>query len=163
MHRHLTLTLIASTLTVFGKPPVAAHPIEAAEAKAGTSAVVEAGKVSKPAEVAKAAPSKKKPTPEKKRPAEPTADELNAESAFILAKAKRETAELQAEISRLKVEKEHLTERLALEAMQRKMKQAKEQTAFEEKQQKLTREATIAKARAEQLAFTFSADARSAN
>lgn len=147
MHRYLPLTLIASTLTVFADPPVAAHPIKTKN-EARVSKSVEA----KPAPVAKETKAAEKPAPAPKEPSEASETErLTKETALISARAKRATAELRAELEQMKAEKEHRTEKLALAELERKERSAKERRKFEEEQEKLVRDATLAKARADQL------------
>ena len=147
MHRYLTLTLIASTVTAFAKPPAIAHPVQGEKI----------AKVTSPADAKKAAPpTAVAPAPEKAdAPKDKQAVEtarLAKESALIAERSKRATAELRATVDKLKLEKEHLTEKLALEAIQRKSSGLKERRKFEIAQEKLTRESTLAKARAEKLA-----------
>lgn len=147
MHRFLTLTLIASTVTAFAKPPATAHPVQGEKI----------AKVTSPADAKKAAP----PTAVAPAPAKPDAPKdkqatesarLAKESALIAERSKRATAELRATVDKLKLEKEHLTEKLALEAIQRKSSDLKERRKFEIAQEKLIRESTLAKAKAEKLA-----------
>ena len=138
MHRFLTLTLIASTVTAFARPPAIAHPVQGEKI----------AKVTSPADAKKAAPpTAVAPAPEKAdAPKDKQAVEtarLAKESALIAERAKRATAELRATVDKLKLEKEHLTEKLALEAIQRKSSGLKELRKFEIVQEKLTRESII--------------------
>lgn len=140
MHRYLTLTLIASSLTVFAEPPASAHPIQTEQiAKGATATATEA--------------TNPVPVPTQAAPLQDASEteRLNEETALIAARASRATAELHAEVAQLKAEKDQLTEKLALEELQRKVVDLKARREFEVEEEKLNREATLAKLEAEKL------------
>lgn len=103
--------------------------------------------VEKPAEPTKDCPSD--PELEKARKEQERLSILNALEA---EKQKFETIDLRSEIARLKLEKELLTEKLALTSAKENSSQAEAIAKFNSEKEKLTREATLAKLRAEHLA-----------
>lgn len=77
---------------------------------------------------------------------------LALENALRDEQQKKATASLRAEIERLKLEKEALSEKLALEALKRQIDNQDEVAKFENEKNRLTREAAVAKLKADLLA-----------
>ena len=120
-------------------PPIAIAPPAAAPAPA----------VEKPAEA-----SAEKPAPD---PLKEEQEKLSFENNLAAEKLKAETNAIRAEITRLKMEKELLTEKLALEAVKRQAAQEGEMAKMEEERAKLARDTEVAKARAEFLTHELKA------
>ena len=120
-------------------PPIAIAPPAAAPAPA----------VEKPAEA-----SAEKPAPD---PLKEEQEQLSFENTLAAEKLKAETNAIRAEITRLKMEKELLTEKLALEAVKRQAAQEGEMAKMEEERAKLARDTEVAKARAEFLTHELKA------
>ena len=110
---------------------------------------------------AKAAPAKNKEGA-KKAPEKPKnsklekvrkdQEELTLHNALAAEKSKNETNDLRAELAVLKLEKEILTEKLALATIKESSKSADAISKFTAEKEKLTREASLAKLEAEKLA-----------
>ena len=124
-------------------PPIAIAPPAAAPAPA----------VEKPAEKPAEA-SAEKPAPD---PLKEEQEKLSFENNLAAEKLKAETNAIRAEITRLKMEKELLTEKLALEAVKRQAAQEGEMAKMEEERAKLARDTEVAKARAEFLTHELKA------
>ena len=124
-------------------PPIAIAPPAAAPAPA----------VEKPAEKPAEA-SAEKPVPD---PLKEEQEKLSFENNLAAEKLKAETNAIRAEITRLKMEKELLTEKLALEAVKRQAAQEGEMAKMEEERAKLARDTEVAKARAEFLTHELKA------
>lgn len=110
---------------------------------------------------AKAAPAKNKEgakkAPEKSKnskleKARKDQEELTLHNALAAEKSKNETNDLRAELAVLKLEKEILTEKLALATIKESSKSADAISKFTAEKEKLTREASLAKLEAEKLA-----------
>ena len=110
---------------------------------------------------AKAAPAKKKeeakkapekPKNSKLEQARKDQEELTLHNALAAEKSKNETNDLRAELAVLKLEKEILTEKLALATIKESSKSADAITKFMAEKEKLTREASLAKLEADKLA-----------
>ena len=110
---------------------------------------------------AKAAPAKKKEgakkAPEKAKnskleKARKDQEELTLHNALAAEKSKNETNDLRAELAVLKLEKEILTEKLALATIKESSKSADAISKFTAEKEKLTREASLAKLEADKLA-----------
>lgn len=144
-----------STLLLLGLLTGSALAKESAPAEAQAApAPVEAPADAAPAETTPA-PAESKPEEqpaEKKEPAPDERERLSAENALAEERLKAETSALRAEITRLKMEKELLGEKLALEAMKRQAAQQDNVVRLEEEKAKLSVDAELAKTRAEYLA-----------
>ncbi len=84
-------------------------------------------------------------------------ERLALENALVDERVKKETADMRAEIARLKAEKELVGEKLALAELKRQAESQTEIIASKVEEERLTREAGIAKARAEALAHELKA------
>ena len=82
---------------------------------------------------------------------------LALENALVDEQVKRETAEMRAEIARLKVEKELIAERLSHAAMKRQEQNEAEMAKIAAERDRLTRESEIAKAEATALGHRLKA------
>lgn len=102
---------------------------------------------------APAAPKKKKPSKEEAARAkmEKQQKQLALENSLESEKIKQQHAELRAEVARLKLEKELLTETLAIAGLKQKQAMAKEEARFKKETASLSREAARAKLEAEKL------------
>lgn len=98
-----------------------------------------------------AAPAAEKPAeaPAKKNPSQEETEKLTAENNLAEARLKADTNALRAELTKLKMEKELLAERLALSAVKRQAEQENEVAKMEAERAKLMREAELAKVRAD--------------
>ena len=74
-------------------------------------------------------------------------------NALAAERSKHETVELRSEIARLKLEKELLSEKIALAAAKKNSAHADDIAKFMAEKEELTREATIAKLEAEKLSY----------
>ncbi|MGJ8722991.1 MAG: ATP-dependent Clp protease proteolytic subunit [Roseibacillus sp.] len=119
-----------------------------------------------PARVAVVAKSKPETKADKKKPSKEesakakiaaTQSRLALENALAAEEVKKEHAELQAQVARLKLEKELLTETLAIAELKQKQELAKEEARFRKETAQLAREASLAKMEAETLGATFKA------
>lgn len=98
-------------------------------------------------------PQKNKQSAEEKRQAEMKKEQerLALENALIDERVKAETAKMRAEAARLKAEKDLISERLAHATMKRRAEEAKKNAKMEIERDRLTREAEVAKAKADSL------------
>lgn len=97
----------------------------------------------KPAEAAeKAAP---------KNPRQQESEELASENKLAAERLTKETNSMRAEITRLKMERELLTEKLALEAAKRQSELQQELAKMQVEKERIEQEALISKAKAEKL------------
>lgn len=136
-------------------------------AEAGSKNTAPAKKVEAPAaeKPAEKAAKKRVATPKKKRSKEEIAqakmqaeqEQLALENSLAAEKIKKEHAELRAEVARLKLEKEKLTETLAINELRQKQAMAKEEARFQKETAQLSREAKVAKMSAEKLGADFKA------
>ncbi len=78
-------------------------------------------------------------------------ERLAAENALEEERLKHETATLRAEVQKLQLEKERLTEMLAIDELNRKAAGLELHAKFESEKERLEREALLAKSRAEKL------------
>lgn len=101
----------------------------------------------------KPAQKKKKPSKEEAAKAKIAAEQssLALENALASEKVKKEQADLRAQVARLKLEKELLTETLAIAALQQKQAMAKDEARHKKETASLAREASVAKMEAEKL------------
>ncbi len=95
--------------------------------------------------------SAEKPEAPKPDPVKTEADKLTAENNLAAERLKAETNALREEITKMKIEKELLTERMALAAAKRQAAQEDENAKAEAESAQISREAGIARARAELL------------
>lgn len=96
--------------------------------------------------------SAEKPAEEKKPdPVKEEQEKLTAENNLAAAKLTAETNAMRAEITRLKMEKELLGEKLALDSVKRQAAQQEAMAKIEEEKAQITRDNELAKARAEYL------------
>ncbi|MGD1979453.1 MAG: ATP-dependent Clp protease proteolytic subunit [Akkermansiaceae bacterium] len=117
-------------------------------------------KKTEPAKPAPAKPQATKPAPAAKpspadaelAKAKKMQERLAILNALEAEKQKHETSDLRAEITKLKMEKELMMEKMAFAAAKQKSKVADSIAKFEAEKEKLTREATLAKIQAEHLA-----------
>ncbi len=89
--------------------------------------------------------------PAEKNPAKEETDKLTTENNLAEARLKADTNALRAEVTKLKMEKELLAERLALSAVKRQAEQEGEVAKMEAERAKLMRDAELAKVRADYL------------
>ena len=129
----LTLAAIL-TMAAHGDPAKAPAKKEAPAAKQET----------------KAAPEK--PVNPEQEKAKAAQADLAIKNALATEKSKHETNDLRAELALLKLEKELLTEKLALATVKESSKAADAIAKFNAEKEKLTREATLAKLEADKLA-----------
>ncbi len=135
-----------------------AKKIEEAEKPAKLVPTAKKSKPSAPTKQEK--PPKKEETkaPEKKENSDPELEEARAEqerlsvlNALATERQKHDTLDLRSEIARLKLEKELLTERLALASAKENSGHADAIAKFNAEKEKLTREASLAKLEADKL------------
>ena len=119
--------------------------------------------------VEKAKPAKKKPEkakPEQKKPTKEDAakakleaakSRLALENALAAEEVKKKNFELQAEVARLKLEKELLTETIAISELKQSKELAEDAARFRKETAQLAREASLAKMKAETLSSNFKA------
>ncbi|MCW1914308.1 ATP-dependent Clp protease proteolytic subunit [Luteolibacter sp. GHJ8] len=148
-----TLALLAMATTLVAQEPAqapAAVPAAPAPATAttppiaiGDAPVVATPAVEKPAEKAPEAP---KPDPIKAEQ-----EKLTLENSLAAERLKAETNAIREEITRLKMEKELLAERISLAATKRQAAEEDANAKVEAESAKIMREASIAKAKAELL------------
>lgn len=124
------LVLLGTATALFAQeaavsPPVAVPPVAEKAAEAG-----------KPAE---------------KDPVKEETEKLTSDNNLAEARLKADTNALRAEVTKLKMEKELLAERLALSAVKRQVEQENEVAKMEAEKAKLMRDAELAKVRADYL------------
>lgn len=150
-----SLVLLALATAALGQDPTApaaapatatTPPISVAQPAATPAPVVEKP-AEKPAEPAKPE-SAEKPAPD---PIKVEQEKLSADNNLAAEKLKAETNAIRAEITRLKMEKELLGEKLALEAVKRQAAQEAEMAKMEDERSKLARDSELAKAKADYL------------
>jgi ATP-dependent Clp protease protease subunit len=158
-----SLVLLALATAAFGQEPAAPAGAPApAPATATTPPIAiapppatPAPAVEKPAETpAEPAKPESADKPAEKPKADPVKEEqekLSADNTLAAEKLKAETNAIRAEITRLKMEKELLSEKLALEAVKRQAAQEVEMAKLEDERAKLARDSELAKAKAEYL------------
>lgn len=122
--------------------------------------------VKPPVKTAKIAESKQKPKPTKKKLSKEEAAKeklkttqslLALENSLAAEEVKKEQAELQTEVARLKLEKELLAETIAIAELKQKQILAEEEARFRKETAQLAREASFAKMEAETLGATLKA------
>jgi ATP-dependent Clp protease protease subunit len=89
--------------------------------------------------------------PAEKNPAKEETEKLTTDNNLAEARLKADTNALRAEVTKLKMEKELLAERLALSAVKRQVAQENEVAKMEAERAKLMRDAELAKVRADYL------------
>lgn len=89
--------------------------------------------------------------PAEKNPAKDETEKLTVENGLAEARLKADTNALRAEVTKLKMEKELLAERLALSAVKRQVAQEDEVAKMEAERAKMMRDAELAKVRADYL------------
>lgn len=115
-----------------------------------TTLVAQEPAVSPPV-AAPAAAEKPAEAPEPKNPAKEETDKLTVDNNLAEARLKADTNALRAEVTKLKMEKELLAERLALSAVKRQAEQEGEVAKMEAERAQLMRDAELAKVRADYL------------
>lgn len=126
-------------------------PIAIGEVPATVSPAVE-----KPAEKP-AEPAEKAPEAPKADPIKTEQEKLSIENNLAAERLKAETNAIREEITKLKMEKELLAERIALAATKRQAAEEEENAKVESESAKIMREASLAKARAELLTHELKA------
>jgi len=139
----LTLAAIL-TMAAHGNPATDPAKKDAPVAKKEAKAAPPKNK-----EGAKKAPEK--PKNSKLEKARKDQEELTLHNALAAEKSKNETNDLRAELAVLKLEKEILTEKLALATIKESSKSADAISKFTAEKEKLTREASLAKLEADKL------------
>jgi ATP-dependent Clp protease protease subunit len=89
--------------------------------------------------------------PAEKNPAKDETDKLTIDNNLAEARLKADTNALRAEVTKLKMEKELLAERLSLSAVKRQVAQENEVAKMEAERAKMMRDAELAKVRADYL------------
>ena len=89
--------------------------------------------------------------PAEKNPAKDETDKLTIDNNLAEARLKADTNALRAELTKLKMEKELLAERLSLSAVKRQVAQENEVAKMEAERAKMMRDAELAKVRADYL------------
>lgn len=89
--------------------------------------------------------------PAEKNPAKDETDKLTIDNNLAEARLKADTNALRAEVTKLKMEKELLAERLSLSAVKRQFAQENEVAKMEAERAKMMRDAELAKVRADYL------------
>ena len=151
------LVLLGLATAAIAQEPAAVAP-SATQATAATApiAIAEVPAI-KPVVIPDEAPSGKPASAEAEKPEEqkdPVKDEqekLTAENNLAAAKLTAETNAMRSEITRLKMERDLLTERLNLAAMKRQFAEEEAMAKIEAEKAEITRDNEIAKARAEYL------------
>ena len=145
--------MLKTSLTLAAILTMAAHgdPAKAPAKKDAPVAKQEAEVApAKKKEEAKKAPGK--PKNSKLEQVRKDQEELTLHNALAAEKSKNETNDLRAELAVLKLEKEILSEKLALATIKESSKSADAITKFMAEKEKLTREASLAKLEADKLA-----------
>ncbi|HEY1121033.1 MAG TPA: ATP-dependent Clp protease proteolytic subunit [Haloferula sp.] len=104
-----------------------------------------------PAEVPAGKPASAEKQEEKKDPVKEEQEKLTAENNLASAKLTAETNAMRAEITRLKMERDLLTERLSLAAMKRQVVEEEAMAKIEAEKAQIVRDNEISKAKAEYL------------
>lgn len=179
MRTLITLTLLTSAAFVFGDPePQASRlvsptmKVEASKKRPERKPRPRPERVAKPAapKAAKAtAPDASKLPAAQKAPApakvviatpDPLKSELaalTAENALAAEREKKSSAKLREQVAKLKLEKEHLAETIAIKDLERKSKQIDSLLKHETEKEQLIQQAAIAKARADKIASDLKA------
>ena len=98
-----------------------------------------------------AAPAAEKPAEAAPNPAKEETEKLTVDNNLAEARLKADTNALRAEVTKLKMEKELLAEKMALSAVKRQAEQEGEVAKMEAERAKLMRDAELAKVRADYL------------
>ena len=145
-----SLVLLALATAAIGQQPAATTPpVSIAQPPASPAPAVE-----KPAETPAEKPVESAEKPAEKPAPDPVKveqEKLTADNNLAAEKLKAETNAIRAEITRLKMEKELLGEKLALEAVKRQAAQEESLSKVEDERAKLARDNELAKAKAEYL------------
>lgn len=136
--------MLKTSLTLAAILTMAAHGDPAAD-----PAKKDAPAAKEDAKEAPATPAK--PKNPKLAKAKSDQEELTIHNALAAEQSKLETNDLRAELAVLKLEKEILTEKLALATLKESSKETDAIAKFQAEKEKLTREATLAKIRADML------------
>lgn len=110
-----------------------------------------AAKAKTETEKSEAAPKPKKKVDSAQAKMDAERSKLAAENALAAEKMKKELNELQAKVAKLKLEKELLTETLAVADLEEKAKNAKREAEYRAETKELSKEVSIAKMQAEGL------------
>ncbi|MGE9269072.1 MAG: ATP-dependent Clp protease proteolytic subunit [Verrucomicrobiales bacterium] len=134
--------------------PAPAAPAAIAEAKAQPKPEPEEKKPAPPSQASAKSPAPKE-APKKKSPPkidpQRSLNQLTLENNLETERQKKATAALRAEVARLKLEKEALGEKLALESLKIQAREIDKSARFEAEKNQLTREAEMAKLQADLL------------
>ena len=140
------------------QPPKTAQPAKAAKAVAVEAVAAKAVAAKAVAIAAEPAATAEPDAAETPQPANDALENARAQqerlailNGLASEKQKHETLELRSTIAKLKLEKELLTERLALASAQEKSTHADAITKFNAEKEELTRQTTLAKLKAEKL------------
>jgi ATP-dependent Clp protease protease subunit len=151
------LVLLGLATAAMAQEPAAAAPTATKAAVAATSPIAIADSPAlKPVEIpAVERPADKMVSAEKqedkKDPVKEEQEKLTAENNLAAAKLTAETNAMRSEITRLKMEKELLAERLNLASMKRQVAQEEAMGKIEAEKAEITRDNELARARAEYL------------
>ena len=150
----LILLGLATAAVTVAQEPAAAPTAAKATAATAPIAIAETP-AAKPAEVPVAKPDKpvsaEKQEEKKPDPVKEEQEKLTAENNLAAAKLTAETNAMRSEITRMKMEKDLLAERLSLAAMKRQVAQEEAMAKIEAEKAQITRDNEIARARAEYL------------
>jgi ATP-dependent Clp protease, protease subunit len=148
------LVLLGLATAAIAQEPAAAPTAAKATAATAPIAIAESP-VAKPTEIPVEKPADKMVSAEKpedkKDPIKEEQEKLTAENNLASAKLTAETNAMRSEITRLKMEKDLLAERLSLASMKRQVAQEEEMAKIEAEKAQITRDNEIARARAEYL------------
>jgi ATP-dependent Clp protease, protease subunit len=150
------LVLLGLATAAVAQEPAASAPTVAAKATAATAPIAIAETpAAKPAEIPVEKPADKmvsaEKQEEKKDPVKEEQEKLTAENNLAAAKLTAETNAMRSEITRLKMEKDLLAERLNLASMKRQVAQEEAMAKIEAEKAQITRDNELARARAEYL------------
>jgi ATP-dependent Clp protease protease subunit len=149
----LVLLGLATAAVTIAQEPAAAPTAAKATAATAPIAIADAP-AAKPVETPVEKPAEKMVSaekPEKKDPVKEEQEKLTAENNLAAAKLTAETNAMRSEITRMKMEKDLLAERLSLASMKRQVAQEEAMAKIEAEKAQITRDNEIARARAEYL------------
>jgi ATP-dependent Clp protease, protease subunit len=150
------LVLLGLATAAIAQEPAAAAAPTVAKATAATAPIAIAEipaikPVDIPTELPSGKPASAEKQEEKKDPVKEEQEKLTAENNLASAKLTAETNAMRSEITRLKMERDLLTERLSLAAMKRQAVEEEAMAKIEAEKAQIVRDNEIAKARAEYL------------
>ena len=150
------LVLLGLATAAIAQEPTAVAAPAVAKATAATApiAIAETPVIKPVADespVGKPASAEPEKQEEKKDPVKDEQEKLTAENNLASAKLTAETNAMRAEITRLKMERDLLTERLSLSAIKRQVAEEEAMAKIEAEKAQITRDNELAKARAEYL------------